>query len=142
MRTRLALALAVFGGLAITARGVMLAAPGRDQSGQDRPGQIGQAKVFVENHNRNEAVPVILTDVMIPVPLGVQVIGTPTVAIAPASVVQARLVRQVWEYRTVNIPTGQDSVAVLSTAGADGWEATGVQWPSPSGNLIVLKRPR
>jgi hypothetical protein len=133
----------LLGGVVLTAGGAMLAAPWQDrQDRQDRPGQITQAKVWVENRGRSEAIPVILQDVTTPMPLGVQVIGTPTVAIAPASIVQARLVRQPWEYRTVIVPPGQDVASVLSNAGADGWETSGVQWPNPSGNLIVLKRPR
>jgi len=118
----------------------MLAAPG--QAGQDRPGLLTQAKVWVENRGRSEAVPVILQEVITPTPIGVQVFGTPTVAIAQASMVQARLVRQPWEYRTINVLPGQDAATVLSNAGADGWETSGLQLPSPSGNLIVLKRPR
>ena len=110
----------------------MLAAPGQDRT--DRPGQSTQARVFVENRARSEAVPVILQEVTTPMPVSVQVTGTPTV--------QARLVRQPWEYRTVNIPLGQDVTSVLSVVGAEGWEITGVQVPGPSGDLLVLKRPR
>jgi hypothetical protein len=132
---RRGLAAAVLGGG--VAAGVMLTA-----QGQDRPGAIGQARVFVENHGRSDAVPVVLQDVMTPTPIGVQVIGTPTVAIAQASAVQARLVRQQWEYRTVTLLAGQDPAAALSGPGADGWEATGVQLTAPAGNMVVLKRPR
>jgi hypothetical protein len=143
---RTGLALAAFGGIVLTAGGAMLATPGTKsragREGQDRPGQITQAKVWIENRGRSEAVPVILQDVMTPTPIGVQVTGTPTVAIAPATIVQARLVRQPWEYRTVNIPAGQDAANLLSAAGADGWEATGIQLSNPSGGAVVLKRPR
>ena len=138
---RRGLAAAVLGGGATAlAATVMLAAPGGQ--GQDRPGQIGQAKVWIENRGHAEAVPVILQDVMTPTPIGVQVIGTPTVTIAPANVVQARLARQQWEYRTVTLQAGQDPAAALSGPGADGWETTGVQLTAPAGNVIVLKRPR
>jgi hypothetical protein len=135
---RLAVVLATLSGIAVAAGGAMLAAPGQ----QDRPGQIGRNGVWVENRGRNEAVPVAIQDVVTSTPIGVQLIGTPTVAIAAVSVVQARLVRQAWEYRTINIGTGQDASAVLSTAGADGWEATGVQLTAPLGTTVVLKRPR
>jgi hypothetical protein len=135
---RLAVALVTLGGIVLPAGGAMLAAPGQ----QDRPGQIGQNKVWVENRGRNEAVPVAIQDVTTSTPIGVQVIGTPTVAIANASVVQARLVRQAWEYRTINIATGQDASPMLSAAGADGWEATGAQVATPAGAALVLKRPR
>jgi hypothetical protein len=120
----------------------MLAAPGSEAQGQDRPGQISQAKVWIENRGPNEAVPVILQEVMTPTPIGVQVIGTPMVTIPPATTVQARLVRQQWEYRTINIPSGQEAAGVLSAAGADGWEATGIVLSNQSGSPVVLKRPK
>ena len=133
MRTRLAVAAL---GILVIAGGMMLAATAR--AGQDRPGQIGQARVFVENTGKNQAVPVALQDAAI----NVQVVGTPTVAFAPTAVVQARVVRQAWEYRTVRIPAGQDAAAALSAAGADGWEAMGIQSADTAGMIVVLKRPR
>jgi len=139
---RTGLAVAALGGVVLTLGGALLAAPGKEAQGQDRPGQISQAKVWVENRGRNEAVPVILQEVMTPTPLGVQVIGTPTVTIAPATTVQARLVRQQWEYRTINTPSGPEAAGVLSAAGADGWETTGIVLSSQAGSPIVLKRPR
>ena len=57
MRRRLAAAV-LGGAVAIVAAGVLLAAS-RGQ-GQDRPGQIGQAKVWIENHGRGEAVPIVV----------------------------------------------------------------------------------
>jgi len=135
---RLAVTLATLGGIMLPAGEAMLAAPGQ----QDRPGQIGRNTVWVNNRGRNEAVPVAIQDVTTSTPIGVQVIGTPTVAIAAVSVLQARLVRQPWEYRTINIPTGQEASPMLSTAGADGWEAAGVQFTTPLGTALILKRPR
>ena len=137
MRTGLAVAAL---GILVMAGGMMLAAPAR--AGQDRPGQIGQARVFVENTGKNQAVPVALQDAALPTPLNVQVVGTPTVAFAPTAVVQARVVRQAWEYRTVRIQAGQDAAVALSTAGADGWEAMGIQPADAAGMIVVLKRPR
>jgi hypothetical protein len=133
---RTGFALIVLGGV-ITAGGAMLAAPG-----QDRPGVIGQARVFVENRGRADAVPVVLQEVMTPSPISVQVAGTPTVALSPASVVQARLARQQWEYRTVDLEREQDPAAALSRAGAEGWEATGIQLLNRAGAPVVMKRPR
>jgi hypothetical protein len=134
MRTRLAMGAL---GIAVAAGGAMLAAPAAQ--GQDRPGQIGQARVFVENRGRNEAVPVAIQDAMMTAPLGVQVVGTPTVAVS--TVVQARLIRQAWDYRIVRVASGQDVSNAVSAAGADGWEATGLQSDS-SGTVVLLKRPR
>ena len=125
-------------GVVVLTGSVMLAAPGQ----QDRPGMISQAKVWVENRGRNEAVPVAIQDVTTAAPIGVQVIGTPTVAIAPGAIVQARLIRQAWDYRTIAIPPAEDAARVLSQAGVDGWEATGAQLVTPAGTVLVLKRPR
>jgi hypothetical protein len=132
---RRGLAAAVLGA-GVTA-GAMVAA-----QGQDRPGVIGQARVFVENRGGGEAVPVVLQNVLTPAPIGVTLAGTPTVALAPASVVQARLARQQWEYRSVALQPGQDPAAALSTLGADGWEVAGVVPVGTSGAALVLKRPR
>jgi hypothetical protein len=117
---RRALAIAAVGGI-VAGGGAMLAAPG-----QDRPGVIGQARVFVENRGRGDAVPVVLQDVMTASPI----------------VVQARLARQPWEYRTLNLQPGQDPATALSGPGADGWEATGIQLTASGSGVILLKRPR
>jgi len=131
---------AVLGVLIVTAGGAILAAPGGQ--GQDRPGQISQSRVFVENRGRSEALPVVLQEVMTPSPVPVQVAGTPTVNLAPMTIVPARLVRQIWEYRTIDLEKESDPATALSRAGADGWEATGIQLLNRAGAPIVLKRPR
>ena len=128
--------LAVFLALATVAGGAMLAAPGGQ--GQERPGQIAPAKVWIEN-GPGEAVPVLLQT---PSAVPVQVAGTPTVSLSAATVVQARLARQSWEYRTLDLEKEQDPAAELSRAGADGWEATGIQLLNRSGTPVVMKRPR
>jgi len=105
------------------------------QDGTQKPGQATPAKVWIQNHGDAEAVPVIIQTMAIEAaPLRVQVIGTP--------IVQARPVRQPWEYRNVTIQSGQDPAAILNPAGADGWEATGMVVPVQSGTLVVMKRPR
>jgi len=119
MRTGLALAAA---SLVVLTAGVLLAAGGQ---GQERPGLVGQARVFVENHlGRNEAVPIVLE------------------AVAPQAVIQTKLTRQAWEYRSVRTAPAQDPAAALAAAGADGWEAVTAQPSEAGGLLIVLKRPR
>ena len=135
---RTALALAALGAVVAVAGGAMLAAPGQ----ADRPGQIAQNKVWVENRGRGEAVPVAIQEVTTAAPIGVQVIGTPTVMIAASNVVQARLVRQQWEYRTIAIPSAEDAARLLSAAGADGWETTGIVLSNQAGSPLVLKRLR
>jgi hypothetical protein len=123
----------------IAAHGALLAAPGQ---GQERPGIIGQSKVWIENRGAEEAVPVTLQNVVAPAPLAVQVSGTPIVAFAPTAVVQARVIRQSWEYRTISLTSGLDPAPALTAAGNEGWEIAGQLAPSPSGSLLVLKRPR
>jgi hypothetical protein len=136
MRIRLAWALLV--PVALIAGSAALAAPG-----QDRPGQPTQARVWVENRGRNEAVPVVLQEgvQLIGTPT-VQIGGTPTVAIAPTTIVQARLARQPWEYRTLPVAPGQDVAKLLLGAGQEGWEVTGLQVADQSGSALLLKRPR
>lgn len=120
------------GAVVVAAGSAILAAPA-----QVRPGEMTRGEVWIKNRGPIEAVPVNVQDVV-----SVQVTGTPTVAISPSSVVQARLVRQSWTYRTVTIASGQDPAGVLSKAGDDGWEATGAQFPSRDGIALLLKRPR
>jgi hypothetical protein len=53
--------------LVMTAGAAILAAPG-----QDRPGQSTQARVWIENRGRHEAVPVVLEEVTRPMPIKVE----------------------------------------------------------------------
>jgi hypothetical protein len=124
--------------LLLAAGAVMLAA--QDQTAQ--PGQPTRARVWIQNRGKTEAVPVSVQDVSADRPLPVQVTGAPTVTTSPGSVVQARVARQSWEYHDVNITTGQDPIAVLNNAGGDGWETTGLVWPSAGGTVVIMKRPK
>ena len=135
MFTKLAFVLS--GSVVLTAVAI-LAAP--EQVGTDRPGQPTQGKVWIQNRGRSEAVPVVFQDGATG-PLAVQVVGSPTVAIAPASIVSARFARQPWEYRTLRIPPGQDAAKLSATAGMDGWEVI-LQIPDQSATVLLLKRPR
>jgi hypothetical protein len=121
----------------VSAAAVTLAAPA-----QDRPGQPTKALVWVENRLRHEAIPVIVQDVTSPTPRSVQIVGTPTVAIAASSTVQARLIRQSWEYRIVTVRPDQDLASALAGSGVDGWEATAIHLTGPAGTTVLLKRPR
>jgi hypothetical protein len=114
-----------------------LAAPTQD--GTARPGLSTQARVWVENRGAAEAIPVSLQ------PSGsgalpVVVTGTPPTSIS--GVVQTRVSRVPWEYRTVVIATGQDAAALLNAAGAEGWEMTGLAIATQTGATVVMKRPR
>jgi len=109
---------------------------------QERPGQATQARVWVENRGPTEAVPVSLQEVAASKPISVQLVGSPIVAIARDSQVQARFIRQTWEYRGVLVRADQDMASALAPAGMEGWEATSVQASNPSGIIVLLKRPR
>ena len=106
---------------------------------QERPGQATQARVWVENRGPTEAVPVSLQEVASSKPISVQLVGSPIVAIARDSQVQAR---QTWEYRAVLVRADQDMASALAPAGMEGWEATSVQASNQSGIIVLLKRPR
>jgi len=137
MRATLACGLSLCG--LITAGGAMLAAPGQTTQ---RPGEMTEARVWVQNRAREEAVAVTVQDVAPDATMRVQLIGTPSVALAPATSVLARIVRQPWEYDSLTVGPGQNPVSVLRGAGSDGWEATGLQFPSANGTVVVVKRPR
>jgi hypothetical protein len=111
------------------------------QDGTQTPGQPTRANVWIQNRGGLEAVPVRIEDVGTESPLRVEVAGTPRVTLDPGSVLAVRATRQSWEYRAVSVATGQDPSPALNTAGADGWETTGVAFPAAGGTLILLKRP-
>ena len=105
------------------------------------PGQPTRANVWIRNRGDMEAVPVSIENVSTLSALRVEVAGIPRVTMDPASVVQVRAARQAWGYRTVSVSNGQDPTAVLNSAGADGWETTGVAISTGGGTVILLKRP-
>lgn len=116
--------------------------------GQDRvpiPGMMTQGKVWIQNAGQAEAIPVTIERMGTEsTPLRVQVIGVTPVAIAPGTAVQtqAQAVRQQWDHRTVAVAAGQDAAAALASAGAEGWEAVGLQAGPQGGSVILMKRPR
>jgi len=85
-------------------------------------------------------VPIVVEDVATRTPLGVQIVGTPTVTLPPATVVNARRASQRWDYRTLTVQADQDPARALTAAGADGWELAGVI-PNASGSSLILKKP-
>jgi hypothetical protein len=110
------------------------------QEGTLTPGQPTQARVLIDNRERNEAVPVSLETIAADVtPLPVEVRA---VTVGPANVLTTRATRQQWEYRLVGIPTGGDPTAALNAAGMDAWETTGLMVTVAQGTVVVMKRPR
>jgi hypothetical protein len=126
------------GSLAMAFCAVTLAAP---EPQSDRPGIVTQPRVKIDNRAPSEAIPVYIREWSAETAVRTQIVGTPTMTVSPESVVQARLVRQPWAYRTLRVPFGQDMAIALAVAGDDGWEATGVQTPDASGTTLLLKRP-
>jgi hypothetical protein len=124
---------------AFTCASAMLAAPGQTTA---RPGEMTQARVFIENRGNDEAIPVSLENLgNVTRPLSVEVSGTPAVTLTPTTVVRTALARQPWEYRVLTVAGGAAEDAALRQAGSDGWEAVGLQ-PATSGFVVLLKRPR
>lgn len=109
---------------AFVATSRMLAAPGGQATA--RPGDITQARVFIENRGSTQAIPVSLENY---------------VTIAPNSIVRVAITRQPWEHRVLTIAAGTDPDVALRQAGVDGWEAVGMQ-QGPNGLVVLLKRPR
>lgn len=125
MRQRVAVAIGV--GALIIGGGIILGARGQAQ----RPGDMTQARVWIENRAADEAIPVVLQN---PNALRVQ--------IDPSSVVAARAARQPWEYRSIPLATGDDPARLFQQAGAQGWEAVGILQSGPAGATVLLKRPQ
>jgi len=126
----------VAGACALAAVGTtILAAPG-----QDRPGQLTQARMFVENRGSDQAVPVSIENNSLNTPISVQVAGSPPVTIGGSIVLPTRAVRQAWEYQAIRILFGQDPTAMLAPFGLQGWEVTGQLPSADGGTLLLLKR--
>ena len=124
----------------------MLATPGQTQPfgtpqpGTQQPGQMTQARVFIENRGKPEAVPVDLRDVNIDRPLRVQIINADP-DYGQTNPVNVRPIRSLWEYQTVVVAPGEDLALRLNTLGQSGWEAMAVVAQGQR-TTIVLKRPR
>jgi hypothetical protein len=121
----------------VVAGTTILAAP--EQTAQ--PGQMTQAKVWVQNRGRGEAVPVELRDVNLDAPIRVQVMnGDP--GFGRTNPVQVTEIRKGWEYVTVALGPGDDVTRVLSPLGVVGWETTGIAFVAADKTTLLLKRPR
>jgi hypothetical protein len=115
----------------------LLAAPG-----QTYPGQPTRADVWIQNRGKTEAVPVIIQTGDGDAPVRVQLAGLPAVTLSPGTVVQARVLRQTWEYKEMMVPSGQSAIGPLNAAGLDGWEPIASPAQVPDGMRWLLKRLR
>ena len=138
----------VFALALIVAGTSILAAPAQVVPGQttSQAGQMTEARVYIQNRGRGQAVPVELDSPlrvqMIESPLRVQVInGDPSMRVNPVMVAETR---KVWEYETIVIPAGAPAnvAALFNAQGANGWETTGISLPAADGMTVLLKRPR
>ena len=116
----------------LLAGSAMIAAP------QKYPGQPTDARVWIENRTKTEAIAVSLQDATPDAQLNVRVQSLPPVQIGGG--VERK--RQQWEYKTILVRPGQDIASELNRAGADNWEVAGSHPQNESGMLFVLKRPR
>jgi hypothetical protein len=115
----------------------ILAAPEPAQ----QPGQITQARVWVQNRGRAETIPVDVREINLDAPMKVQVIsGDPN--FARTNPVQVTEIRKGWEYETITLQSPDDVVKVLTPKGVIGWETTGIAFVNPGGTTLLLKRPR
>jgi hypothetical protein len=106
------------------------------------PGRPTQARVYVLNRDRADAVPVTIQGVATPDVVKVSVVGTPTVDIG-SSTVNLRLVRQTWEYRQITLPASGDPTPALNSAGGEGWELVGSPVAVANGEVrFLFKRSR
>ncbi|HYM24873.1 MAG TPA: hypothetical protein VEU08_16770 [Vicinamibacterales bacterium] len=132
-------------GLAVGALGfagsAMIAAPA-----QKYPGQPTDARVWIENRTKPEAIAISVQDVASDAYMNVRVTSMPPVtiekmpAVTVAGGVERR--RQAWQYQTLLVRPGQDIAAELNRAGSDSWEATGSQTQDSNGILFIMKRPK
>ena len=108
-----------------------------------QPGQMTQARVWVQNRGRSEAIPIDLRDANLDAPLKVHVVNGESGG-SPLLPLVVRPVRPTWEYEmvTVNVPPGNEMAAILSGHGAAGWETTGLMFATPDGTAVLMKRPR
>ena len=133
--TRKALASVVFGSL-LVAGSAPIAAPE-----QTYPGQPTQARVWIQNRSREEAIPITVQEIAGSATMKVQLVGMPAVAIGAPAVFETRRVRQTWEYQRILAAPDDDPTAELNRLGKDGWEAA-LQYAARGGLVIVVKRPR
>jgi hypothetical protein len=111
---------------------------------QTRPGEMTEAKVWIQNRSRTEAIPVNLRSVDLEAPLRVQVANGDTNphSVRVAGPLRVQLLKQEWDYDTLVIAAGTSPVQALKSLGLAGWETTGVAWMAAEQTTLLLKRPR
>jgi hypothetical protein len=105
------------------------------------PGQMTQARVWVQNRGRTEAMPVELSTDNMEKPLKVQVMNAdPILNARPVPVTPTR---PLWDYEMVTIQPTEDMAGRLNERGKSGWETTGIWSVGGDGvTKVLVKRPR
>jgi hypothetical protein len=119
----------------------MRAAP--DQTA--RPGDMTEARIWIQNRTRADAIAVNLRAADIETPLRVQVANTDSNphSVKVSGSIRTQPLRQEWDYDTVVIVPDANPLQALKPLGLAGWEATGVSWTNAQGTTtLLLKRPR
>ena len=105
-----------------------------------RPGELTRADVWVQNPD-SQPVPIRVHQGRSEPPIRVLLAnGDPSVGATPP--VPVRLSATTWAYRMITIKAADDPAVVLANPGFEGWEVTGLAWPTADGTRLLLKRPR
>lgn len=122
----------------VTYRSAMLAAP---EQNTQYPGQMTDARVWIQNRAKSEAVAVTIQDAASDLaPLSVRLVNPPN--LATAEPLRVREVAKPWEYQVVPVPAAANAMATLTNLGAQGWEVTGGFNAASGAAMLLLKRPR
>jgi hypothetical protein len=138
MRT---MAMSLLAAALVAAGTTMRAAP--DQTA--RPGDMTEARLWIQNRTRADAIAVNLRAADIETPLRVQVANTDSNphSVKVSGSIRTQPLRQEWDYDTVVIVPDVNALQTLKPLGLAGWETTGVSWQSAQGTTtVLLKRPR
>ena|SRR5829696_8967155 len=120
-----------------TIRSAMLAAPGQTQ----QPGQMTQARVWIQNRTRGEAIPINLEEVSLDAPLRVRVVNAqPDPGVNEPVNVRIVARPRAWQYQTITVARDDNIASALNGPGANGWEATGITFPVGDGIAVLMKR--
>jgi hypothetical protein len=135
------MAMSLLAAVLVAAGTTMRAAP--DQAA--RPGEMTDARFWIQNRTRADAIAVNLRAADIETPLRVQVASTDSnpLSVKVSGSVRTQMLRQEWDYDTVVVVPDANPLQALKPLGLAGWETTGVSWQSAQGTTtLLLKRPR
>src|SRR5262245_41744077 len=126
-------------GVLIAARSAILAAP---QQTTQYPGQMTEARVWIQNRAKGDAVAVTIQDAASDLaPLRVRVVNGQNSAVFDEPL-RTRSAPQQWEYQVVPVPAATAALNTLLALGNAGWEVTGGFTGASGAAMLLLKRPR